>query len=321
MIEGVHFRRSGDGRRIELTATGLQRLAQWPVASHPLYGHRIHRQAAIELALTALWVLQRDHDYVVRQGQVLLIDESTGRAAPGRAWSQGLHQLVELKEGIAVSQENSTVTQITFQRFFPRYLRLAGTSGTLAEARRELKQVYRLEVLKLAPRLPRRVRRGPDRHFPDSGSLWQAVAARAAAMHEAGRAVLIGTDSVAQSEALSAVLASRGLDHQVLNARQDANENALIATAGRPGRITVATSMAGRGADILLEPEVLERGGLHVILCQHNVSARIDRQFLGRAGRQGQPGSTGSPAGAGFSAAAALVSARLVAAASTFWLS
>lgn len=292
LVEGTDFRRIGDGGRIELTAAGLRRLTQWPVASHPLHGHPIHRAAAVELALTALLVLRRDHDYVVREGQVLLIDETTGRAAPGRAWSQGLHQLVELKEGVAVSQGNSTVTQITFQRFFPRYLRLAGTSGTLAEARRELKQVYRLDVTTLAPRLPRRVSREPARLFPDSASLWQAVAARAAAVRAAGRAVLIGTDSVAQSEALSLVLAARGLDHQVLNARQDRHENALIAAAGRPGRITVATSMAGRGADILLEPGVLDRGGLHVILCQHNPSTRIDRQFLGRAGRQGQPGST-----------------------------
>lgn len=290
MVEGTHFRRSGDGRGVELTAAGLQRLPQWPVASHPLHGHRLHRQSAIELALTALWVLRRDHDYVVREGQVLLIDETTGRAAPGRAWSRGLHQLVELKEGVAASPGNSTLTQLTFQRFFPRYLRLAGTSGTLAEARRELNRVYRLDVVTLAPRLPRRVTREPDRHFPDSGTLWQAVAARAEAVRQAGGAVLIGTESVAQSEALSTVLSARGLEHQVLNARHDRYESALIAAAGQRARITVATSMAGRGADILPESAVLERGGLHVILCQHNASSRIDRQFLGRAGRQGQPG-------------------------------
>lgn len=292
MIEGSHFCRIDGGRRIELTAAGLQQLARWPVPSDPLHGHPIHRQTAIELALTALWVLQRDHDYVVREGQVLLIDETTGRAAPGRAWSQGLHQMVELKEQVAASLASRTVTQITFQRFFPRYFRLAGTSGTLGEARREFKQVYHLDVVTLAPRLPRRVKRQPDCHFSDSASLWQAVAARAAAMRDAGRAVLIGTDSVAQSEALSAVLAARGLEHHVLNARQDRHESELIAAAGRPGRVTVATSMAGRGADILLARQVLDRGGLHVILCQLNASARIDRQFLGRAGRQGQPGST-----------------------------
>ncbi len=286
------FRRSGDGRRIELTPAGLQRLAQWPAASHPLYGHRAHRQAALESALTALLVLRRDHDYVVRDGQVLLIDETTGRAAPGRAWSQGLHQLVELKEGLQPSQSNSTVTQITFQRFFPRYLRLAGASGTLGEAAGELKAVYGLAVVVVEPRTASRVARLPARLFPDSGSLWLQVAGSAAAMRAAGRPVLVGTDSVAQSEALSQVLTTHGLEHQVLNARQDSDESRLVAAAGGSGRITVATSMAGRGTDILLEPGVVDAGGLHVILCQHNASPRIDRQFLGRAGRQGQLGST-----------------------------
>ena len=144
----------------------------------------------------------------------------------------------------------------------------------------------------LASRSPRRVQAEPDRYFADSPRLWQAVTASAAAVREMGRAVLIGTDSIAQSEALSSVLAARGLPHHVLNARQDQHESELIAAAGQPGRITVATSMAGRGADIPLAPQVEQRGGLYVILCQHNASRRIDRQFLGRAGRQGQPGST-----------------------------
>ena len=286
------FRRSADGRRIELTPAGLQRMPQWPVASHPLYGHRAHRQSALELALTAMHVLRRDHDYVVREGQVQLVDETTGRAAPGRAWSQGLHQMVELKEQLRPTQSNSTVTQITFQRFFPRYLRLAGASGTLGEARTELKAVYGLGVVVIPPRVTPRVERLERRLFPDSNKLWQTVADAVAQVRASGRPVLVGTDSVAQSEALSRVLTERNLDHQVLNARQDSNESQLIAAAGSPQRVTVATSMAGRGSDILLDPTVVNCGGLHVILCQHNASARIDRQFLGRAGRQGQPGSS-----------------------------
>ena len=292
MEEGRDFRRSPDGRQIELTGLGVQSLSQWPVASHPLHGHRVHRQGAVEMALTALNVLRRDHDYVVREGQVMLIDETTGRAAPGRAWSQGLHQFVELKEQIPTTHSNSTVTQITFQRFFPRYLRLAGASGTLAEADSELKSVYGLTLVLVPPRLPRQVARWPARLYPESDSLWRAVAASAAQLRLAGRSVLIGTDTVAQSEVLSRILTGHHLEHQVLNARQDSGESQLIAAAGQAERITVATSMAGRGSDILLDGEVLKRGGLHVILCQHNASARIDRQFLGRAGRQGQPGST-----------------------------
>ena len=281
----------GDGRRFQLTGRGRQQLAAWPIANDSLLGHRAHREAAVELALVALHVLNRDHDYVVRDGKVVLIDETTGRAAQGRAWSIGLHQLVEWKEGVAVSHRNSTVTEITLQRFFPRYLRLAGASGTLAESRDELRQVYGLDLVVIPPRFPSRVKMAPLRLLPDSSALWDAVALQARTFANEGRPVLIGTETVADSEALSAVLAQQGLPHEVLNARQDQQESQLIALAGRAGRITVATSMAGRGTDIRCEPPVLERGGLHVILCQVNASARIDRQFLGRAGRQGQPGS------------------------------
>ena len=284
------YRRAGDGRRFELTVAGRQRLVQWPAAAHPLLGHRAHREAAVELALTALHLLRRDHEYVVREGEVILIDETTGRPATGRAWSAGLHQLVELKEGVAATRRHGTVTQITFQRFVPRYLRLAGASGTLAEARGELRAVYGLDVVVIPPRTPSRLRQAPLRLVANSEALWPLVAEEARRVAASGRAVLVGTETVAQSEALSAVLARAGLPHRVLNARQDAGESELIAAAGQPGRITVATSMAGRGTDIACAPEVLERGGLHVILCQVNASPRIDRQFIGRAGRQGQPG-------------------------------
>jgi preprotein translocase subunit SecA len=155
-----------------------------------------------------------------------------------------------------------------------------------------LKAVYGLEVVLVAPRVPPRIAHLPARVFPDSNQLWQAVAASIVHLRSTGRPVLVGTESVAQSELLSRVLSGQGVAHRVLNARQDKDESELIAAAGGPGRVTVATSMAGRGTDILLPPDVLKSGGLHVIVCQHNASSRIDRQFLGRAGRQGQPGSS-----------------------------
>jgi preprotein translocase subunit SecA len=291
LVEGQDYERRGGGRSFALLPAGRGRLAAWPAADHPLLGHRAHREAAVELALVALHVLRRDHDYVVRDGEVTLVDETTGRAATGRAWSSGLHQLVEWKEGVAPSQRNATMTQITFQRFFPRYHRLAGTSGTLSEAAGELRQVYGLDVFVVPRRSPWLVQELPLRLFEDSATLWKAVCDEARAVAATGRAVLVGTETVAHSEALARVLADAGVPHRVLNARQDREEGALIAAAGEPGRVTVATSMAGRGTDIPLAPGVLERGGLHVILCQLNASARIDRQFLGRAGRQGQPGS------------------------------
>jgi preprotein translocase subunit SecA len=289
--EGRHYRVDGSGV-VRLLAEGEARLASWPTDRQPLLAHPQHRASTLVLAITAWHRLERDRDYVLRDGEVQLVDETTGRAAPGRAWSRGLHQLVELKEGLAPTRRNSTVTQITFQRFFIRYLRLAGISGTLRGAATELRAVYGLSLLRVPPRTPRQVVHHGTRLLPDSAALWQAVADRVAQMQAAGRPVLVGTETVAQAETLAAVLRARGLQPTVLHARQDAEESATVGAAGQPGRITVATSMAGRGAHIGLPPEVLARGGLHVILCQLNASARIDRQFLGRTGRQGQPGST-----------------------------
>lgn len=286
---GVHY--AAEGRRFVLTPAGRQRLARWPASGHPLLGHRAHRENAVELALLACHGLRRDHEYVVRDGAVALVDETTGRAAIGRAWSAGLHQLVELKEGVAATRRNTTRSQITFQRFFPRYLRLAGASGTVREAARELRQVYGLRLVVVPRRTPSQVAPPPLTMLPDSHALWPAVAARARDLSRGGRAVLVGTETVAHSEALSLILHQQDAQHRVLNARQDQEESELMAAAGEAGRITVATSMAGRGTDIPCSPEVLARGGLHVILCQLNASGRIDRQFLGRAGRQGQPGS------------------------------
>ena len=287
--EGVHFRR--DAGTVQLLAAGEEALAGWPADPHPLLGHPQHRASTLAVAITAWHVLRRDHDYVVRDGEVVLVDETTGRTSPGRAWSRGLHQLVELKEGVPATRRNVTVTQITYQRFFVRYLRLAGISGTLRGAGGELRAVYGLRLLRVPPRTPRRVEHQGTRLLADSASLWQAVADRIAQLHAQGRPVLAGTETVLDSEALSRVLQDRGLPHVVLNARQDREESDIVGAAGAPGRITVATSMAGRGAHIPLGAEVLASGGLHVILCQLNASARIDRQFLGRAGRQGQPGS------------------------------
>lgn len=291
MRSGRDFRADAGGAALRLTPAGRQTLAAWAADPHPLLGHAQHRITTVELALGALHLLQRDRDYVVREGKVHLVDDTTGRAAPGRAWSRGLHQLVELKEKLAPSARNSTVTQCTFQRFFVRYLRLAGISGTLRGAGAELRAVYGLRLLRVPPRLPRQVLQAPPRLLPDSNALWQAVAQRAATLAQQGRAVLVGTETVAQSEAVAAVLRARGCPATLLNAREDGEESEVVAGAGQPGRVTVATSMAGRGAHIPVAPEVLARGGLHVILCQLNASPRIDRQFLGRAGRQGQPGS------------------------------
>lgn len=291
MRMGLDFELMADSLRARLLPAGQQLLASWPDSPVPLHNNRRHREDTVCLALVAAHGLARDRDYVVREGRVSIVDETTGRAAPGRAWSRGLHQLVEIKEGGTATARNTAVAQISYQRFFPRYLRLAGMSGTVGASAGELRAVYGLETVAVPPRLPSQRRVLPPLLLPDSTALWNAVAAEVAAVQAQGRPVLVGTGTVAQSEQLSSVLAAAGIPHAVLNARQDAAEEALVAAAGQCGRITVATSMAGRGTDIALGEGVAALGGLHVVLCQHNLSPRIDRQFTGRAARCGEPGS------------------------------
>lgn len=279
-------------RSVELTAAGRIALEQLAEGLDGAWHNRMHREETVCTALAALHLYERDREYLVRDGAVTIIDGSTGRLAPGRVWSKGLHRLIEIKEGCVTTSETVTVAQITFQRFFQRYLALCGMSGTLAEARGELGSTYRLPVVAVPLRCPDRRTVLPTRLFPDRESQWQAVVAQARTMTVCGRPVLIGTDSVAESEALSLRLTQENLPHAVLNARQDSAEARVIAHAGEAGQITVATNMAGRGTDIVLPAAVAGRGGLHVICCQHNVSGRIDRQLLGRCARRGEPGST-----------------------------
>jgi preprotein translocase subunit SecA len=222
---------------------------------------------------------------------VQLLDTVTGRTADGRVWSRGLQTLVELKEGCNVSPATTTRTQISFQRFFARYLRLCGMSGTLAECRGELLTLYRRDVATIALRNPSQRSVLPERVFVDAPRRWQAVVRRVEALHAQGRPVLVGTDSVADSEVLSGLLEAAGVAHRVLNARHDAAEADIVAQAGQHGAVTVATHMAGRGTDIELAPGVAALGGLHVLCCQDNPSKRLDRQLIGRCARQGDPGS------------------------------
>jgi preprotein translocase subunit SecA len=276
-------------RSAELTAAGQQRAEA--LDGDALWQVRRYREEMVRLAVSALHLLQRDRDYLVRDGRVEIIDPTTGRTAPGRAWSRGLHQMIEIKEGCAASPITESAAQITYQRFFARYLRLTGMSGTLAEGRAELARVYGLRVARVPLRTPSRLAVLPARVFASAGARWRYVAARAGALAASGRAVLIGTDSVADSQTLSELLRARGVGHAVLNARHLHAEAEVVGGAGRPGRITVATSMAGRGTDIALDGAVAERGGLHVMLCQANPSRRVDLQFLGRCARRGEPGS------------------------------
>ena len=282
---------------LELTANGRARigallgagsgLAAWGELAVSERG----REEIVRHALVAHHLLRRDVHYVVREGRIELVDPHTGRALPDRSWERGLHQLVEVKEGCPLTLETESISRISYPRFFRRYARLCGMTGTAREVAGELRRVYGLRTRALAPRLPLRRERFPDRAFPTATERDAALLARVRALHQAGRPVLVGTQSVARSEALSCLLHGAGLPHALLNARQDRREAEIIGCAGERAAITVATNMAGRGADIRLGPGVEALGGLHVIAAERGEARRLDRQLLGRAGRQGDPGS------------------------------
>jgi preprotein translocase subunit SecA len=288
---GVDFELDRSSSTAQLTVRGQARLTAMAAELGALWRNRRQSEEVVCLALAAVHLFERDKYYLLRDGKVRIIDATTGRIADGRVWSRGLQQLIEIKEGCKVSGEQHSVAQITYQRFFPRYLRLAGMSGTLTEARGELRAVYGLRVAKIALRTPSRRESLGVKIYPTAAAQWDAVLARVREVHRTGRPILIGTDSVADSEALSARLGAAQLPHAVLNARQDQNEAEIVAQAGAVASITVATNMAGRGTDIPLVDAVRARGGLHVISCQHNSAQRIDRQMHGRCARQGDPGS------------------------------
>ena len=278
-------------RMATLTAAGEERLrAQAEGLGGPWLRPR-YRREAVALALAALFAYQRGEHYLVQGSAIELLDPVTGRAAPGRVWSRGLHTLVALKEGLRAPDETETVAQTTFQRFFQRYWRLGGISGTLREAAGELGAVYGARIICVPLHRPNLRRQLPARRFASRQAMFEAAAERVAALQAQLRPVLVGTDSVADSELLSGMLAQRGIDHQVLNALHAAEEAAIVSRAGRAGSVTVATRMAGRGTDIELDDAARAVGGLHVVCCQHNPSRRQDRQLAGRAARHGDPGS------------------------------
>jgi preprotein translocase subunit SecA len=277
-------------RDIRITDRGSERSAEATRELGGVWRSATWRHELIEKALSALHAFHRDQHYIVADGKVQIVDEFTGRVMPDRSWERGLHQMIEAKEGCKSSGQRRTLSRMTYQRFFRRYLLLGGMTGTAAEVRAELRRVYSLDVLKIPTHKPSRRRRLGNRCWADSDSRWNAVADRALEISRLGRAVLVGTRSVEASEQLAGYLEKRGADFRVLNARQDGEEAAIVADAGQPGRITVATNMAGRGTDIKLAHSVSELGGLHVILTEFHESARIDRQLFGRSARQGEAG-------------------------------
>jgi preprotein translocase subunit SecA len=287
----VDFEIDDRDRQVDLLEAGRARLAELGEPYGGIWRGQLRRESLVGQALSALHCFQLDQQYLVQGEKIEIIDEYTGRVMPDRSWEHGLHQMIEVKEGVPVTGRQQPRARISYQRFFRRYLHLAGMTGTAREVAGELSSVYRLPVVRIPTNRPVQRRSDGERVLRSADAKWEAVAARVAALYDAGRPVLVGTRSVEASERLSALLTEAVLPHRVLNARQDEEEAEIVREAGEPWRITVATNMAGRGTDICLAPGVALAGGLHVIATERHEARRIDRQLFGRCGRQGDPGS------------------------------
>jgi len=277
--------------QVQLTLAGQQKLEAAPKTGHGLWKSRRLREELVLKALHARYLLHKDQDYLVHEEEIMIIDANTGRTMPDRSWERGLHQMVELKENCPLTTVNEQLGRLTYQRFFRRYRRLGGMTGTAREVSSELWSVYMLRVRQTPLHRPSQRQAVPSRVFSRAQEKWEAVLTSVKKYQHHGRPVLIGTGSVADSEILSQKLTRTGIAHQVLNARQDKEEAAIVAQAGQEGQVTVATNMAGRGTDISLGDCIAKKGGLHVISTCCNEAGRIDRQLFGRCARQGDPGS------------------------------
>ncbi len=246
----------------------------------------------IEQSLRAHSLFKRDTDYIVRGREVIIVDEFTGRLMEGRVWSDGLHQAVQAKERLKIKEENQTLATITLQNFFRLYNKLAGMTGTAFTEAAEFDKIYGLEVVVIPTNKPLIRHNAPDKVYCTTKEKYDAIIEEIAEVHKTGRPILVGTISIEKSEALSRALSRRGIEHEVLNAKQHAREAVIVAKAGQRGNVTIATNMAGRGTDIVLGEGIAGLGGLHIIGTERHEARRIDNQLRGRTGRQGDPGSS-----------------------------
>jgi preprotein translocase subunit SecA len=278
-------------KEVELTEEGRTKIADRCAALPGLWRGFERRTELIRQSLVAREFFLRDKHYIINDGKVVIVDEFTGRPMPQRTWREGMHQAIEAKERLAISDPSETVARLSFQRFFRCFHRLSGMTGTAKEAAGELWQTYKLPVITIPTNRPCIREQWPDRVFADEASKWTAIAEEVYRLHQLGRPVLVGTRSVFASERLATRLSEFDLDFKILNAVRLHEEAAVIALAGERGRVTIATNMAGRGTDVKLGHGVAQLGGLHVIASERHESGRVDRQLFGRAARQGDPGS------------------------------
>ncbi len=288
-------------KAIQITEEGMQK-AERALGLDNLYTEGGVKYAHhLETAVRAKALFNKDKEYVVREGEIVIVDEFTGRLQPGRRWSEGLHQAIEAKEGVKVQEETRTYATVTFQNLFRMYERLAGMTGTALSSEEEFYTVYALEVVVVPTNKPVARKDYDDLIFQTAAGKYRAVAREVKKRHEKGQPILVGTVSIEDNEAVSSYLAAESIPHEVLNAKNHEREGEIIANAGEEGRVTVATNLAGRGVDIKLggalatleaRARVLEKGGLMVIGTERHDARRIDNQLRGRSGRQGDPGET-----------------------------
>lgn len=301
LTEGEDYTKDEKLRAVQLTDSGIEK------AEKALGIDNIYTDAGIkyvhhlETAVRAKALFEHDKHYVVRDGQVVIVDEFTGRMQPGRRWSEGLHQAVEAKEGVTVQRESRTFASVTYQNYFRMYEKLAGMTGTAETSAEEFYSVYKLDVVQIPTNKPIARTDHHDLIFRTEQGKYKAIARMVGEVHETGQPILIGTASIEKNEELSAYLTKAGVPHEVLNAKNHEREGEIVAQAGRKGAVTIATNMAGRGVDIKLggvpaakeaADEVRRLGGLYVLGTERHEARRIDNQLRGRAGRQGDPGTT-----------------------------
>jgi len=298
--EDIDYKVDMKDRAVTLTNEGIDKIEKILGLENIYDAAGVRYVHYLEQSLRAYVLFRRDKDYVVKDGEVIIVDEFTGRLMPGRRWSDGLHQAVEAKERVRVREESKTLATITFQNYFRMYEKLAGMTGTALTNAEEFDSVYKLDVIVIPTNKPMIRQNLPDRIYKNEAGKFKAIVKEIKERHEKGQPMLVGTISIEKNELLGALLRKEGIHCEILNAKQHEREGAIIAQAGRLGAVTVATNMAGRGVDIILggnppSPEearrVIELGGLHVLGTERHEARRIDNQLRGRSGRQGDPGS------------------------------
>ncbi len=289
---GKHFEIKEKERMAHLNEEGIEEVEKLLNVDSIYTDRNMEWPHYIEQSLRAHHLFKNDRDYIVKGGEVVIVDEFTGRLMEGRVWSDGLHQAVQAKEHQRIKEENQTLATITLQNFFRLYKKLAGMTGTAMTEAAEFDKIYKLEVVVIPTNKPMRRTNFPDRVYRTEKEKFDAIVKEIVEVHKTGRPTLVGTVSIEKSELLSEKLMREGIEHEVLNAKQHEREAHIVAKAGQHGNVTIATNMAGRGTDIVLGEGVASLGGLHIIGTERHEARRIDNQLRGRAGRQGDPGSS-----------------------------